>query len=90
MTNADSIEKRIPIWFDTDPGVDDAMAMALLFAIPEYDVKGVSAVAGNVEIDKTFENARNLVAFFGRKDVPVYAARLRRPRGEKTRLGRPL
>ena len=30
MTNADSIEKRIPIWFDTDPGVDDAMAMALL------------------------------------------------------------
>ena len=33
MTNADSIEKRIPIWFDTDPGVDDAMAMALLFAI---------------------------------------------------------
>ena len=72
MTNADSIEKRIPIWLDTDPGVDDAMAMALLFAIPEYDVKGVSAVAGNVEIDKTFENARNLVAFFGRKDVPVY------------------
>ena len=72
MTNADSIEKRIPIWFDTDPGVDDAMAMALLFAIPEYDVKGVSAVAGNVELDKTFENARNLVAFFGRKDVPVY------------------
>ena len=65
-------EKSIPIWFDTDPGVDDAMAMALLFAIPEYDVKGVSAVAGTVELDKTFENARNLVAFFGRKDVPVY------------------
>ena len=61
---------RIPIWLDTDPGVDDAMAMALLFAIPEYDVKGVSAVAGNVELDKTFENARNLVAFFGSKDVP--------------------
>ena len=67
------IDKRIPIWLDTDPGVDDAMAMALLFAIPEYDVKGVSAVAGNVELEKTFQNARDLVAFFGRKDVPVYA-----------------
>ena len=65
-------ETRIPIWLDTDPGVDDAMAMALLFAIPEYDVKGISAVAGNVELPKTFRNARNLVALFGRKDVPVY------------------
>ena len=70
-------EKRIPIWFDTDPGVDDAMAMALLFAVPEYDVKGVSAVAGNVELEKTFQNARDLVAFFGRKDVPVYAGAAR-------------
>ena len=66
-------EKRIPVWLDTDPGVDDAMAMALLFAVPEYDVKGVSAVAGNVELEKTFQNARDLAAFFGRKDVPVYA-----------------
>ena len=68
---------RIPIWLDTDPGVDDAMAMALLFALPRYDVKGVSAVAGNVELPKTFRNARNLVAFFGRKDVPVYAGAAR-------------
>ena len=63
---------RIPIWLDTDPGVDDAMAMALLFALKEYDVKGVSAVAGNVELEKTFQNARDLAAFFGRKDVPVF------------------
>ena len=66
------LEKKIPVWLDTDPGVDDAMAMALLFAIDAYDVKGVSAVAGNVELPKTFQNARDLVAFFGRKDVPVY------------------
>ena len=67
------LEKKIPVWLDTDPGVDDAMAMALLFAIEEYDVKGVSAVAGNVELEKTFRNARDLAAFFRRKDVPVYA-----------------
>ena len=66
-------ESRIPVWLDCDPGVDDAMAMALLFALPQYDVKGISAVAGNVELSKTFRNARNLAAFFGRKDVPVYA-----------------
>ena len=68
-----SDEKRIPLWLDCDPGVDDAMAMALMFALPQYDVKGVSAVAGNVEIEKTFRNARDLAAFYGRKDVPVYA-----------------
>ncbi|MBQ3488301.1 MAG: nucleoside hydrolase, partial [Clostridia bacterium] len=68
---------RIPIWLDTDPGVDDAMAMALLFALKEYDVKGVSAVAGNVELEKTFQNARDLAAFFGRKDVPVFAGAAR-------------
>jgi len=67
-----SDETRIPIWLDTDPGVDDAMAMALLLALPQYDVKGISAVAGNVELSKTFQNARDLAAFFGRKDVPVY------------------
>ena len=66
-------ESRIPVWLDCDPGVDDAMAMALLFALPQYDVKGISAVAGNVELSKTFRNARDLAAFFGRKDVPVYA-----------------
>ncbi len=74
----------IPVWLDTDPGVDDAMALALLFAVPEYDVKGVSAVAGNVPLSRTFRNARDLTAFFGRKDVPVYpgAARplVREPR----------
>ena len=70
-------DTRIPIWLDTDPGVDDAMAMALLFALEAYDVKGVSAVAGNVELEKTFQNARDLTAFFGRKDVPVYAGAAR-------------
>jgi inosine-uridine nucleoside N-ribohydrolase len=62
----------LPVWLDTDPGVDDAMALALLLALKRYDVKGVSAVAGNVEIEKTFRNARDLTAFFGRQDVPVY------------------
>ena len=77
MTNMDGIPKKIPVWLDCDPGVDDAMALALLFALKEYDVKGVSAVAGNVELSKTFRNARDLVAFFGRKDVPVFAGAAR-------------
>lgn len=65
-------EKRsVPVWLDCDPGVDDAMAIGLLLACPEYEVKGISAVAGNVELPKTFENARNLVHFF-HGDAPVY------------------
>ena len=62
---------KIPVWLDCDPGVDDAMALALLLRCPEYQLMGVSAVAGNVEEEKTFSNARNLMHFFG-GTAPVY------------------
>ncbi|EHD19481.1 MULTISPECIES: nucleoside hydrolase [Brenneria] len=63
--------KRIII--DTDPGVDDAIAIWLALAAPELDVLGITAVAGNVPLADTLVNACKVVGLTGRSDVPVYA-----------------
>ena len=71
---------RIPVWIDTDTGVDDAAA--LLTAVwldreEKLEIKGVSAVCGNVEQEKTFENARNVLYLAGRENIPVYPGALK-------------
>lgn len=65
------VQERIII--DTDPGVDDAIAIWLALASPELEVLGITAVAGNVPLDATLQNACNVVALTGRTDVPVFA-----------------
>ncbi|MCL2899162.1 nucleoside hydrolase [Brenneria tiliae] len=64
---------RQRIIIDTDPGVDDAIAIWLALAAPELDVLGITAVAGNVPLEDTLVNACKVVGLTGRSDVPVYA-----------------
>ncbi len=64
--------KKIPLWIDCDPGVDDAAAILAALQLEQLDIKGVSAVSGNVLLDKTYPNARDLIALGGRDDIPVY------------------
>ena len=59
------------IILDTDPGVDDALAFLLAFASPEIRVEAVTTVDGNVDVEKGTRNARQLLEFLGRDDVPV-------------------
>src|SRR5262245_26170835 len=42
---------------DTDPGVDDALALILAFADPDTRVEAITVVAGNVGLDRTVANA---------------------------------
>lgn len=62
---------KIPVWFDTDIGVDDSIAFLVLNKQTGLEVKGISAVAGNVELDYTYPNARNICRLAG-VDYPVY------------------
>lgn len=64
-------ERRIII--DTDPGIDDAVAILLALGSPELKVEGIVAVAGNLPLGITERNARAICAFAGRPDIPVYA-----------------
>ncbi|MFI9815690.1 nucleoside hydrolase [Saccharothrix variisporea] len=61
----------IPLIIDTDPGVDDALALAVAVASPEVDLLGVTTVFGNVGLDKTTRNALRLMTLLGRDDIPV-------------------
>ncbi|TCP48630.1 pyrimidine-specific ribonucleoside hydrolase [Tamaricihabitans halophyticus] len=60
-----------PLIIDTDPGVDDAFAIALAARSPEVELRALTTVFGNVPLTRTTENARRLLALCGRPDVPV-------------------
>lgn len=51
--------------FDTDPGVDDAMALGVLLRRPEIELLGVTTVHGNGDIDTVTRNALHLKDRFG-------------------------
>jgi purine nucleosidase len=63
---------RIPLLIDTDPGVDDALALLMAFDDPRHEVVGLSIAAGNVGLEYTVANALKLCEVAG-VDVPVYA-----------------
>ena len=63
------LNKR-PIIIDTDPGIDDALAIAIALFSDSLDVKLITTVAGNVSLEKLTNNALKLLNFYG-KDVPV-------------------
>lgn len=64
---------KIPLLIDTDPGVDDALALLLAFDDDAHDVVGLTIAAGNVGLRHTVANALKLCEVAGRDDVPVFA-----------------
>jgi purine nucleosidase len=69
-----SSQDRRPIIIDTDPGQDDAVA--ILFALgasDRLDLRAITAVAGNVPLSLTAKNARIVLGWANRTDIPVYA-----------------
>ena len=60
------------IWIDTDPGVDDTLAIALLLESPDQiEIIGVSGVFGNATVTHTTRNAKLLMEAAGKPDIPV-------------------
>ena len=68
-----TLAKPLPIIIDCDPGHDDAMALAVALARPELKVLGVTAVAGNASLPKTYENLRRTLALLGAHQMRVAA-----------------
>ena len=64
------MEKKIPLIIDTDPGVDDALALKMAFGSPMLDIRLLCSVAGNVSIRFTTANALFLTKKYG-GDIPV-------------------
>ncbi len=61
------------IILDTDPGVDDAIAIFLALRSPEIRVEAITPVSGNVPLAFTLPNALRLLEIASRPEIPVAA-----------------
>ncbi|MEZ7834123.1 MAG: nucleoside hydrolase [Burkholderiaceae bacterium] len=59
------------IIYDTDPGVDDAIALYFALAHPAIDVVGITTTFGNVSVEQAAANALYLAALAGYAHIPV-------------------
>ncbi|MER6033487.1 nucleoside hydrolase [Streptomyces sp. NPDC001835] len=77
----------IPVIIDCDTGVDDALA--LLFAVrhPGLDLRAVTCVAGNTDVDGVVRNTLTVLERAGAPDIPV-ARGAERPLIEPARSAR--
>ncbi len=55
---------------DTDPGIDDALAILLALASPGAHIEAVTVVAGNVPVDLATANARRILAVAAPTPMP--------------------
>ena len=78
---------RQSLIIDCDPGVDDAVALMLAFGAGEFELLAITAVGGNVPVEKTARNARILRQIAGREDVPVFMGAERPLRREPAGAG---
>ena len=63
---------RTRVVIDTDPGYDDAVALALVLSHPErLSIEGCVSTAGNQTLAKVTDNLTKLLSFYGRQDIPV-------------------
>jgi purine nucleosidase len=60
-----------PLILDVDTGIDDMVALLIAATAPELNLRGVTCVAGNVEIHHVARNTGKLLQMVGRADVPV-------------------
>nr|KJB77094.1 hypothetical protein B456_012G120100 [Gossypium raimondii] len=69
MAAAAGEPKKIII--DTDPGIDDAMAIFVALRSPEVEVIGLTTIYGNVYTTLATRNALHLLEVADRTDIPV-------------------
>ncbi len=60
-----------PVILDVDTGIDDMIALLIAATAPELNLRGVTCVAGNVEIHHVARNTGKILRMVGRGDVPV-------------------
>ncbi|GAB2265476.1 Probable uridine nucleosidase 2 [Dionaea muscipula] len=80
-------QKKKKIIIDTDPGIDDAMAIFVALQSPEVEVIGLTTIYGNVYTTLATRNALHLLETAGRGDIPVAeGSHVTLTRGTKLRI----
>jgi len=63
--------KKTRIIIDTDPGVDDTMAIYFALNSKRIEVVGLTTIFGNVNVDLATTNALRILEIAGRPEIPV-------------------
>src|ERR1700682_4503170 len=71
QTNQTTSRGPFRVIIDTDPGVDDALALLLAMRSAELKIEAITPVAGNVPLELSLPNALRMVEIAGRTDIPV-------------------
>lgn len=59
------------ILLDTDPGIDDALAILLALASPELSLEGLSVVHGNCSLEQAVRNGLSILELAGADSTPL-------------------
>ena len=77
----------VQVILDVDTGIDDALAILLACRAPAMDVRAITCVAGNADVDQVVANTLRVLDAAGAPDIPV-ARGMARPLIEPPRPAR--
>lgn len=63
---------KLKLVVDVDPGVDDAMALALALTSERASLQAITVVAGNTLLENVYTNTLRVLKVFDKDHVPVY------------------
>uniref|UniRef100_UPI001ABF47AF nucleoside hydrolase n=1 Tax=Streptomyces recifensis TaxID=67355 RepID=UPI001ABF47AF len=66
-----AVQPVVPVIIDCDTGVDDALALLLAVRHPGLDLRAVTCVAGNTDVDGVVRNTLTVLEQAGAPDIPV-------------------
>jgi len=66
-----SLQQAKTVYLDVDTGVDDALAILLAVKHPALDVRGITTVVGNVDLEQVTRNTLQVLELAGAPDIPV-------------------
>ncbi len=69
-----SEERKIDVWLDCDPGIDDTFAMILSAYSPQINLLGISTVSGNSNVEYMTRNTLkilNLIGFIDKENLSM-------------------
>jgi inosine-uridine nucleoside N-ribohydrolase len=75
-----TFEKQpIPVLVDTDGGVDDALALIMALNSPQLDLKAITVLAGNIDVDQAANNVLRVLSIVQPNTLPIVAKGCEKP-----------
>ncbi len=69
----------VPVIVDTDGGVDDALALIMALNSPQLDLKAVTVVAGNINVEQAANNVLRVISIVEPDTSPIVAKGCEKP-----------